>query len=1737
MTSNVKITLQNLLERTRNAQYNVKENTREGWYDVGQLNTAIQENERKEYLFRVDIPADPENPSNDVLNLQYYFVRTERALRTKRELGEDAVFILLVTVHSEDDYFRVSSYLHLQSAYRKDMLFYISHNGRLYEPQNVLKGIGRLCPLICVSRDRTEHNLFYAELLGNGRLKKEQIECCRDKAKEFLRLESKKKSRGKRDAQAVPDEEADPDSEAMDQDGSNASTEKKMSRFQSLIKSAEFKRENGGIDLPIITANYLMEGLCKIKGIKGNSLQVEEKCALIDEVCDYILQRNDSLTLLGQLVWFLYLYYIQDSNEFIEWTHDEHNEKVRIARYDRLEKSFMDSVEYTDGILQLLENSCQHTQSGVGYLSIRVHYVDKKNCQEGELADVAASRSRLINRYSHGFTESSRKFDYFPRRMEINDNAPYYFELRIVDDATYYDENSGESSNTVRARGIVEMYGYNNGLSKAELPHLYQIFGRLVEEDERRYGQPKEPTPGLLDSITHHYGVRLLQKIILRNRGRFVVVTPGKESGFTDIYSTCYELSLPKKQKSTARDGESVDDRTTVFRNAGWKQITHREACRSTEYQILLPLSYRWVDTEKEKTNHIQPTPLPIDLYALEKNLSYIPITEHCLADEFGPVFEAHPYFTYNAGPARDETPPDELPQAKINITGVLSDRLDSLLADQGDTTKIHVLNFSALSGTELELSTKALFRYIGKRKLARPVGGDDDSRLLFAACFDHVLQAQEFIMNYSIFYDEYGVNPFMENVQIAVCTIKADASGGAGMTDTLPEVNFLLTGTSLSTSWKTAETFAFYNSNRTLSLLPQLQYLSDNSFWGRVARKGPEGIAAFPFDIYLRTVPGARRDDGGDRAEPERIEAVNEDLLSKRTSDSSDVAPARSWDCWFLRHMASLIEGNIQDPDIGCMIKDVHVRLGSRMHIEDFYEAELLFQNISVVNRFAYMIVQAILKNKPKAKTPLLIVGYENYSTILLEYVVSFLKKCGKDAAYGLYGYHAGGEGEFSPSAALRGKDSEFWETCHVITIYPIGTTLSTIYQMIDSVHMDRGVDPYMNFCLLIVSDKNEQHTLRKKFWIKEIEKEQRRETNLEDPSVLTIRKDKAQREEMDVNYFLEAKTFWHDAQECINDKPEAEEVLTYVDSTSTIPNMIFPLASRKNDGPSSFLKNSGSVRKNDERLGELKGCLYYGHINAGNNHFLYDIDLPLYFEHVRSRRSGDLRGWLNDLHEVVDAEAFNVIVAPLDRDNAAFLREVVDRVFAHSIRVLRIPFLESRKEDIRAKFSFIAQEYRRIKAINPSMNINIYYVSMSVVTGETFYRASKLISMLLDDSGLRKKNDFLFKGVFLLVNRSSRSTIQTMVEDPDRGFHAYLQLSVPNYNTYKGICPACIRSRRNQAVIRNCSTNICSDMFLRIEDKLTLRSRKEHRRWLKQELFHSERGFTMLCLWLYRHREKSIPGFNEAEKERLMRSCMGIQERNTGGGICLEDHLKEILDGLEKGADFTEEKLRTSLNTLWMDEVLQDIAYLRLSCTHNAYSALEDDELLQTRPEDLPEKTRERILGLFMAEQARPPEEFIEWIISYVKVLSREYLAKHYYIRKSVFKILSELLRFMLDEPLTDEAQKKMADVLAKCKKALPLQQYQLLITVLRQLAGMQANMIMRNDILLDIKNEIGDLRMKQQSEKKPWAALCPLPPEKQIDADYERCVKWDMLSGDEGNKCFLLSDQQSIWKERGE
>ena len=60
---------------------------------------------------------------------------------------------------------------------------------------------------------------------------------------------------------------------------------------------------------------------------------------------------------------------------------------------------------------------------------------------------------------------------------------------------------------------------------------------------------------------------------------------------------------------------------------------------------------------------------------------------------------------------------------------------------------------------------------------------------------------------------------------------------------------------------------------------------------------------------------------------------------------------------------VGNILKTNICSMSTGCKIENTHVRLGSKVHLDEFYQAELLFQNNYFTTRFAYLVVDDIFK------------------------------------------------------------------------------------------------------------------------------------------------------------------------------------------------------------------------------------------------------------------------------------------------------------------------------------------------------------------------------------------------------------------------------------------------------------------------------------------------------------------------------------------------------------------------------------------------------------------------------------------------------------------------------------------------------------------------------------------------------------------------------------------------------
>jgi len=401
-------------------------------------------------------------------------------------------------------------------------------------------------------------------------------------------------------------------------------------------------------------------------------------------------------------------------------------------------------------------------------------------------------------------------------------------------------------------------------------------------------------------------------------------------------------------------------------------------------------------------------------------------------------------------------------------------------------------------------------------------------------------------------------------------------------------------------------------------------------------------------------------------------------------------------------------------------------------------------------------------------------------------------------------------------------------------------------------------------------------------------------------------------------------------------------------------------------------------------------------------------------------------------------------------------------------------------------------------------------------------------------------------------------------MVDMPEKYYQAYLHLAVPNYNTIQGTCPGCRFYQRNQRIAESCSTNFLADEFCRLSEKYRLYSREEYEAMQREALYNSGSAFRRLCQWLYEvpARKKKEADIGRAYKiaceirRRTIRSF--LEER---GVDCSKGELTALAGCLKKeGPEFEEAYLRAvasaglgeylekepekksdaaCLEDVWLHHVLSERAMLRACCTHQAYDLLAGKKILENGRIS-PQKIKKYLYGLMRGEEGLPLRLshicLDEQRISYLKILSREYLAKYYDIREQIADQMVGLLHALLELESAEQDRGALA-LPAGGDKSYPLLRYQLLLTLYQQLADLQVNVILKWDILSAVKDKIASLRREYFASLDTDEAqflLCPMVPDNDQHIQFAKCVKLLSLSNDEENNCFLIQRELPLPRE---
>ena len=1137
-----------------------------------------------------------------------------------------------------------------------------------------------------------------------------------------------------------------------------------------------------------------------------------------------------------------------------------------------------------------------------------------------------------------------------------------------------------------------------------------------------------------------------------------------------------------------------------------------------TTYRILLPMTYQ-SQTHTEQFNSGEPKPL-FDASLLKERPSQF----------------THYYLE------RNEKLLDGIGDKESGAKAVarwLSEKMN--LPDPVRT--VYMLDLRNLNSFQFEIYVKGLFYYLACLEQ------EESTRILSRIIFRDSFALCEFLRRAAIFYGKLGENRWMEPVQMALCIYPTE-DGDSAVQAMNSRVCLILAGKNLNSAYVTAKLFAHYSLEDARVLLPQIKYLSRVSEGEAISEI--QAQPQFPFDLVLR---------GKEKSQ-------------------------------FLEQMMCYLNTDLQGEGLGCKLSKAHVRLGSKLHIADFYEAELLFHSIGHTYRFAYLIAEDLIAVLGKQKLPerLILVGYEGYSSVLVEQIAELLQlSIGKESQLEIIHmqflrknngmeYISLIDGDISAGAGKK---------TGCVFIMPVGTTLSTIYKIKNVLFRQYGdqfaggIAPVLRSYAVVVVKNNEDENLTKEYWTAEDELITLTEEEYKEPK----------QEGMRVRYFLMPETQWFKPTECLlcrtgkdeQENPPTEHIpLAQVDKTSTLPNLIFPLQRPGIRGISFQLNTKKKQRENDKRLEQLKGCIQYGHITVSPNHFQIYIDYASYY----AKEQAQCRTWLKSLRKEIDVNAFNIIVSPRSDNDCMFVKNVVDIVFQHSLRLLFIPMETVYREDIRAKFSYITQEYRQACKSDFSPQINVYYVDYTMVSGYTLQRGRSLVNMLLEDAGIKACNHVsLFRKVILLVNRSSYDTINAIVDDPEHDFMAYATLAIPTFNTHQGRCPTCDLVDLYQEISKCSATNELYWYFRRLSQKHRLRSPEEHTAWQHEFLDTNPHYLQYLCQQLYDglvNRASYAAADNKYSKKlfsNIAETFYCLKIKYDVESLCdaaAQSRLSRLtLEELNNLA--TSSSNFGKLGELLQNDIMPQREWRRMICTHRAMLlqerlASEGWEAGVRTKSDAGETVNSALWKLLQSEVFKEKTRFLqrEWLISYLKVISRGYLVRIAPIRKSIYTFLELTFLTMTakDEQelgrLRGEWRSRfhaeggesdlMISLLTPDNNIAPhelLQMYQLYLTVGKRLCDLQSNLMLKYEMLQRVQMFLSKLtsirRMilegcRDSNDEKNEIArdltiLMPLPTEDQMRIHYVRLIKWATMSSAEESKAFPLLNMSHALMEKEE
>ena len=522
----------------------------------------------------------------------------------------------------------------------------------------------------------------------------------------------------------------------------------------------------------------------------------------------------------------------------------------------------------------------------------------------------------------------------------------------------------------------------------------------------------------------------------------------------------------------------------------------------------------------------------------------------------------------------------------------------------------------------------------------------------------------------------------------------------------------------------------------------------------------------------------------------------------------------------FFEIQLKNMAEGALAEETVGYKLNDTHMRLGSKVHIESFYEMSFLFYRTTIANRLAVNILRDIRKgnlSEDKSlkidllKDNIIFYGYASYSKAILTSLSEILREYRKRNAYEDF-VNKVAFASFQHNLMLESEETQMYfdlpktgfpgqidtgnrlvleEKIRVVQIVPISSTLTTFDKMwkkFSSSIVSRAKQMVClsgNYTVFWVVDqagdfvKGKPSTIEDKYW-EEVSQKQIIKTKL--PALIEANNSC-------ILYYLRSAVVWHDPVGCELCYPSfvIDEVpLVETDPTSTVPTQQIRYIGNQT-------RAVVYAQKDYMRFKELRDCVTYDHICRRQNHYQFYIDTQRYFYNVKNMVSEWLQSYGKKERQETKGPVLNIIFSPEHNTNVGFVQYVNTYYFNGLAEIVSINVDKQIRSNFiceHAALKRIIEELHQDWNSSSSLPVKFYFVDDTIITGDTLEKANGLLHSLVP-MGMYPVN--LFSKIFVLIDRLSDTTKQMYISEPEHNFISFIHIDVSNVRTHGDSCIGC--------------------------------------------------------------------------------------------------------------------------------------------------------------------------------------------------------------------------------------------------------------------------------------------------------------------------------------------------------